>query len=177
MQYLYGDKITASATYFKNIIKDRITYYTNPATWQSTYKNVKGKTVSDGFETQITAKPADWLSLNVSYTYTKSINPDTGRQNLNIPLRVYSGYATVYALHKKLSATLDGKYIGKRYSYGPNNPQTGKYAVFDFTTLYKPLNNLELSLTIKNIFNRFYQEVYGYSTRPRSVFAKVSYKF
>ncbi|WP_035588740.1 TonB-dependent receptor plug domain-containing protein [Hippea jasoniae] len=177
MQYLYGDKITASATYFKNIIKDRITYYTDPATWQSTYKNVKGKTVSDGFETQITAKPADWLSLNVSYTYTKSINPDTGRQSARIPLRVYSGWIKCTTLNSKLSALLDGRYIGRRYDDKNHTHQTGKYAVFDFTTLYKPLNNLELSLTIKNIFNRFYQEVYGYSTLPRSVFAKVSYKF
>ena len=166
-----------SFIYFKNIIKDRITYYIDPATWESTYQNVKGKTISDGFEIGLKSSPIKFLTIGANYTYTASKDPDTGEQAARIPLRVYTGYITVKPLGDKLTATLDGRYIGKRFDDKYHKHQTGKYAVFDFTLLYNPIKNLEASLTVKNIFDRFYEEVYGYSTLPRSVFATVSYKF
>ncbi|WP_022669700.1 TonB-dependent receptor plug domain-containing protein [Hippea alviniae] len=185
IQNIWRERLTFNALYFKNIIRNRIEYYTDPKTWQSTYKNVNGKTVSHGVELGLKAKPFDFLETGLNYTYTKSKNPDTGKQTARIPLRVYTGYITVKALNNKLTATVDGRFIGKRYDYSYNKQtktyyyyeQTGKYAVFDFTALYKPTKRLELSLTVKNIFNRFYEEVYGYSTLPRSAFATISYTF
>ena len=177
IQNIWREKLTFNALYFKNIIRDRIEYYTDPTTWKSTYKNVSGKTVSHGVEIGLKAKPYNFLETGLNYTYTKSKNPDTGKQTARIPLRVYTGYITVKALNNKLTATVDGRYIGKRYNDNNHTHQTGKYAVFDFTALYKPTKRLELSLTVKNIFNRFYEEVYGYSTLPRSAFATVSYTF
>ncbi len=169
--------ITISFTYFKNIIKDRIVYYTDYTTWQSTYKNAKGKTITDGFEMGLKVKPTSFLTLGVDYTYTASKDPETRMQAARIPLRTYTGFITITALNKKLNATLTGRYIGKRYDDSKHLHQTGKYAVFDFTTNYKISKNFSTTLTIKNIFNRFHEEIYGYSTLPRSVFATISYRF
>ena len=169
--------ITISFTYFKNIIKDRIVYYTDYTTWQSTYKNAKGKTVTDGFELGFKAKATKFLTVGANYTYTASKDPETGMQAARVPLRTYTGFVTLSALNKKLNATLTGRYIGKRYDDRKHLHQTGKYAVFDFTANYKINRNLSTSLTIKNIFDRFHEEIYGYSTLPRSVFATVSYRF
>ncbi len=165
------NKVSLEITYFKNIVKNRIG-------WSgSSYNQIPGKTVNNGIEYFLKAKPFNFLETGLNYTYTKSKNPDTGKQTARIPLRVYTGYITVKALNNKLTATVDGRYIGKRYNDNNHTHQTGKYAVFDFTALYKPTKRLELSLTVKNIFNRFYEEVYGYSTLPRSAFATVSYTF
>ncbi len=169
-----------NATYFKNIIKNRIIF--NMITYK--YEQVKGKTVSDGFEVNLKSSPIKFLTIGANYTYTASKDPSTGEQTARSPLRVYTWYIMIKPLGNKLTATLDGRYIGKKYDYIYNYAtkkytivQTGKYAVFDFTLLYNPIKNLEASLTVKNIFDRFYEEVYGYSTLPRSVFATVSYKF
>ncbi len=177
IQNLIQNRVSFNILYFKNIIKDKIQYTTNPATWQSTYENVEGKTVSNGVETGIKIRPTQYIVSGLNYTYTKSINPKTDRQTARVPLSVYSGYITLYALNGKLASTLNGRYIGKRFDDELHTHQTGKYAVFDFTAIYKANNNFEASIGIKNIFNRFYEEVYGYSTLPRSVFATISYKF
>ncbi len=174
---LIPNNIKISFTYFKNIIKDRITYYTDYTTWQSTYRNAKGKTVTDGVELGISAKPLKFLTIGANYTYTASKDPETGIQAARVPLRVYTGFVTLTGLNKRLNATLTGRYIGKRYDDRKHLKQTGKYAVFDFTASYEVNKNLSASLTVKNIFDRFYEEVYGYSTLPRSVFATVSYRF
>ncbi len=171
VQNLYGNKINLGATYFKNIIRNRIAYY------HSTYKNVKGKTVSDGIELEAKIKPIEPLVIGANYTYTRSKDPDTGEQAARIPLRTYTGYITLKALNNKLINTISGRYIGKRFDDANHTNQTGKYAVFDFTSIYNFNKNLEASVSVKNIFNRFYEEVYGYSTLPRSVFARISYKF
>ncbi len=169
-------KTSINLLLFKNIINNLINYdFTK--NWKIVYYNAKGKTISDGFEIGLKSNPTEFLTVGANYTYTASKDSSTGEQAARIPLRVYTGYITVKPLGDKLTATLDGRYIGKRYDDSGHKHQTGKYAVFDFTLLYKPIKNLEASLTVKNIFDRFYEEVYGYSTLPRSVFATVSYKF
>jgi vitamin B12 transporter len=177
LQSFRENKYSLSATIFKSIIKDKIDYVTNTATWESTYENTPGKTIAYGVELGAKAKLVNQIVIGANYTYTKSKNPKTGRQTARIPLRVYTGYITFSTPDNKILATLNGRYIGTRFDDDANVHQTGKYAVFDFTTLYKPTKNIEASLSIKNIFNKFYEEVYGYSTLPRSVFAKISYKF
>ncbi len=172
IQYLpFNSQI--NLTYFKNIVKNRINF--SMITYK--YEQVKGKTVSDGFEVGLKSNPIEPITIGANYTYTASKDPTTGEQAARIPLRVYTGYITVKPIGDKLIATLDGRYIGKRFDDKQHNHQTGKYAVFDLTLLYKPIKNLEASLTVKNVFDRFYEEIYGYSTLPRSVFATVSYKF
>ncbi len=169
-------KTSINLLLFKNIINNLIKYNFTK-NWKIVYQNVKGKTISDGFEIGLKSRPTEFLTVGVNYTYTASKDPSTSEQAARIPLRVYTGYITVKPLGNKLNATLDGRYIGKRYDDSGHKYQTGKYAVFDFTLLYNPIKNLEASLTVKNIFDRFYEEIYGYSTLPRSVFATVSYKF
>ncbi len=177
LQRFNKNRVSFGAVYFKSIVRDRIEWYTNPDTWRSTYKNVKGKTAADGVELQASIKPVKCLTIGANYTYTKSINPDTKNQTARIPVYEVNGYITYKTLGDKLVSTLNGRYVGKRYDDNAHTYQTGKYAVFDFTSIYKLNKNLQASVSVKNIFDRFYEEVYGYSTLPRSVFATVSYKF
>ncbi len=176
-QYLFGRKLRASATFFKTIISDRIIYYTNPTTWKSTYENVQGNTVSQGMEGNIVIHPVGPVEINLTATYTDSKDPKNGKQAGHIPYFTASGFVTYTALKSRLTMTLNGKYVGTEYDSRNHNHQIGRYAVFNFNTSYKLTSNLETTLTVDNIFNRFYQEAYGYSTLPRSVFATVSYKF
>ncbi len=176
-QGFYNRRIVAGVTYFKSIVKDRIAYSTDPTTWKSTYENIRGKTVAHGVEVNLRVKPFRAVEAGVNYTYTRSRNPDTGKQSARIPYRTVTGYVTFKGLNNRLSATIDGRYIGKRYDDKNNTIQTGKYAVFDFTAVYRLNKSLEASLIVKNIFDRFYQEVYGYSTPGRSAFFRLTLTF
>ena len=176
-QRFFNNRVSLRIRYFASIVKDRIAYWTDPSTWQSTYKNIKGKTHARGVELSLQIRPVRFAKVGLSYTYTKSKNPDTGKQIARLPKSQVNGYVTLIGLNGRLSATVDGRYIGTRFDDSAHTHQTGKYAVFDFTALYKLNSKFEVSLTVKNIFDRFYEEVYGYSTLGRSVFASVNYRF
>jgi vitamin B12 transporter len=176
MQNLFNNKISFGATYFRTTITDRIAYYTNPNTWISTYKNVPGDTVAIGIESYAKFRPIKQMELGVNYTYTDSTNPNTNMQTARIPYSVTTGYIN-YSPIDKLTLHIDGRYIGTRYDDNSHTHQTGRYTVFDGNIAYNITKDLKASLAIYNIFNRFYQDVWGYTTLKRSAYATVSYTF
>jgi vitamin B12 transporter len=176
MQNIFNNKISFGATYFRTTITDRIAYYTNPNTWMSTYENVPGDTVATGIESYIKVKPVKQVELGLNYTYTDSTNPNTNMQTARIPYSVTTGYIN-YSPIDKLTLHIDGKYIGTRYDDDNHTHQTGRYTVFDGNIAYNITKDLKASLAIYNIFNRFYQDIWGYTTLKRSAYATVSYTF
>ncbi len=176
MQNLFNNKLSFGATYFRTTITNRIVY--NYSTY--TYDQVPGNTVATGVESYLTFKPIKQVELGLNYTYTDSTNPTTQTQSANIPYSITSGFINVYPI-EKLLIHIDGRYVGTRYYYSDYNPadkhQTGRYAVFNSNISYNITKNLQASLAIYNIFNRFYQDVWGYTTLKRSAYASLSYKF
>jgi vitamin B12 transporter len=180
MQNLFNNKISFGATYFRTTISDMIVY-----SWLSyKYVQVPGNTVATGIESYLKFRPIKQMELGVNYTYTDSTDPNAHMQTARIPYSVTTGYIN-YSPIDKLTLHIDGKYIGTRYDYsyrygngfyGPIN-QTGRYTVFDGNIAYNITKDLKASLAIYNIFNRFYQDVWGYTTLKRSAYATVSYTF
>ena len=176
MQSLFNNKVSFGATYFRTTIRDRIAYYTNPTTWMSTYENVPGNTVATGIESYVKFRPIKQIEIGANYTYTDSTDPNTNMQSARIPYSVTTGYVD-YSPISKLTLHLDGRYIGTRYDDKSHKHQTGRYAVFDGNIAYNITKNLKTSLAIYNIFNRFYQDIWGYTTLKRSAYATLSYTF
>ena len=116
------------------------------------------------------------MELGVNYTYTDSTNPNTNMQTARIPYSVTTGYIN-YSPIDKLTLHIDGRYIGTRYDDNNHTHQTGRYTVFDGNIAYNITKDLKASLAIYNIFNRFYQDIWGYTTLKRSAYATVSYTF
>lgn len=179
MQNLFDNRLSFGMSYFRTTITNRIAYYTNPNTWMSTYENVPGNTVATGIESYAKFKPIKQLELGINYTYTDSTDPQTNMQTARIPYNVTTGYID-YSPIDKLTLHLDGEYIGTRYDDKYNKPhayQTGRYTVFNGNVVYNITKDLKASLAIYNIFNRFYQDIWGYTTLKRSAYATVSYTF
>ncbi|MFW0884849.1 TonB-dependent receptor domain-containing protein [Candidatus Acidulodesulfobacterium sp. H_13] len=175
MQNFLNNKLSFRSNLFKTLITNRIEWHTNPLTYKSTYENVNGNTKVAGIEVNAVFKPIKSLRVALNYTYIHSKNPKTGMQNARIPYDTLTG-SVDYSPIKKLTLYLGGRYVGTRYNYNYKH-QTGRYAVFNANAAYRFTKNLEVSLAVRNIFNRFYQDIYGYTTPERSVYATIRYKF
>jgi vitamin B12 transporter len=77
---------------------------------------------------------------------------------------------------------INAQYIGDRIDTDGGFPvasevSTGNYTVWNLNFGTKIMNDIDLTLHAKNIFDKEYQSVYGYATEGRSAYAKIKYSF
>jgi vitamin B12 transporter len=75
-------------------------------------------------------------------------------------------------------ASLKGRFYSSRKDFDEagNTKKLSGYEVFDLGFRYM-FPDIDLGLQILNIFNRPYEELYGYSVMPRSVFVHTGFNF
>jgi len=88
---------------------------------------------------------------------------------------------------KKLSLKADVRYAGPRYdvyynsALGPNGAQStkamGDYTLVDLFARYRIFKGLDAGIRLENIFDEKYYEIYGYTTRGRSIYLNLRYSF
>jgi iron complex outermembrane receptor protein len=142
-----------------------------------------GSVTARGVELGVLVKPAPWLtwynaaSLNKT-TYDQDLNFCTttctvyathGKQQVDTPQQLVSSTLTV--ARDRFSASLMGKYTGKRYYTYTNDQGFGGYVTMDLGVGYSfgdigPLRNAKLSLNVTNLTDRRYA-----SNFDNSVFA------
>ncbi len=80
-QSFFNDKLSFDFGYFNNDYKNYIGYYTDPITWNGTYKNINSARIQ-GYEGRATWTPNEKFKATVNYTYTDSEDKETG---MNLP--------------------------------------------------------------------------------------------
>ena len=83
-----------------------------------------------------------------------------------------------YALNEKIQFAVFQKIAGKRYEpqYMSVPIEMPGFQLTDFHAVYKLNKYITLNTGLKNIFNKQYQEVYGYATRGRNYVISISCK-
>ncbi len=76
-QSFFEKKLSFDLGYFQNTYRDYISYYSDPVTWNSTYKNLNRAKVN-GYEARATWEPNTKFKTVLNYTYTNSQDLDTG---------------------------------------------------------------------------------------------------
>lgn len=177
--------MTVKATYFDNRLEDMIYRKTVSATRQEGVN--AGEAMSRGVELEATQKFDFGLRLFINYTYTDSeilendASPESvGKRLIQVPKNMGSaGLSYAQGLY---SASLTGRYVGKRYGNDTNTDVIeGVYTSYDpYTTVdakvaYKLTNNVEISMAIDNILDEDY---YGYyKGAGRSWFTEMTVRF
>ncbi|WDN88787.1 iron complex outermembrane recepter protein [Desulfosarcina sp. BuS5] len=187
-QYLFSRRIKLFATYFHTDIDDLIYKHSEKIGGHTHYyKENASEAEIDGIELGISAKPVNWLKLWGNYTYNDSeikkhdYKPEfEGKKIEDMPLR--TGNVGVDITYKWITASLEGQYMGKFYSGALNDDvkdvyggYTEKYWLWDTKISMAPVDNLELSFSVENLFDREYYEYYVGS--ERSYFVEVSLKW
>jgi vitamin B12 transporter len=181
-QYLFGDKITASITYFHTLYTDIIDALTNPNTWVTgQYINI-GKTQVHGIEASVEIRPADHLKLTAGLTYQKTKDFQNDQEMIRRPERKFF-VEVLWKITERLSLNANVRYNGPM-SDNLSNPawSLNTYKVKEFTVAggvvnYEINKNLSAYVKIDNLFNKHYEEARGYGTAPFSMYGGVKARF
>lgn len=181
----------------------------NPGCGNS-FHNAGGIT-SRGVEIGILWKPAPWLSWYNSASYNKStydenldwctgatcvVKQTKGKQQVDTPKEMLSSVLTL--TEGAFSASLMGKYTGRRYYTYTNDQSFKGYATFDLGLGYRfgdfgPLKGAKLGLNITNLTNKRYAANFDnsvfapddaagtisvfHASAPRQIFGSLSFGF
>ena len=154
---------------FRNEIDDMISW-DNSA---SKNKNIEGTSVLKGIEISYEQQLFQSLLAGANYTYVDAKDED-GDRLFNRPRYQTTLYAT-YMPIKQIAWNMNGTYIGSRKD--SSTEETGNYFVANTKLTYHATKDLDVYFKVNNLFDRYYQTVYGYASAERSYYAGVEAKF
>lgn len=169
-----------SVTYFKNkVTNDFINVGIFP---DAAYINTDKEETFSGIEIESNYAFTE-LGLNLSANYTRLLKFEDDQKNelirrpkevLNVSLDHYTDNHT----HIGINA----QYIGDRKdsdfnSFPASEVSTGNYTLWNLNFGTNIMEDVDVSIHAKNIFDKDYQSVYGYATEGRSFYANLKYSF
>ena len=169
----YGFK----AVYFEERVKDLINWFDpNPDNWgDEYYTNFDGTSKFKGVELNYQQALSDTIYVKVGFTY---LDPKDANGNY-IPRRAKTKYSYSFSWYPTDDHTIniDGYYVGKRWDDAAKRIKTGSYNVTNLTASHRFAKRFKGYVQVKNIFDRRYQEVYGYGSTPRSYYVGIEASF
>jgi vitamin B12 transporter len=184
----FGRWGSLGVTYFNSRFRDLIAYVYDPLNDPDPdYFNIQAAR-SRGVEAMLTVMPVDRLVLKGGVTYLSTEVTDDGGAGSIVfeetePLlrrpRLGGSWAAQYRLGN-LSVGLDGRYVGKRDDVDflnfvrVENPSyvvwDGRFAL-DLFGRKPPVDRLRIFGRVQNLFDKEYEDVFGYSSPRRSYVA------
>jgi vitamin B12 transporter len=175
-QNFLKDRLSLDLMYFHNKYKNLIDWVmTDPVTYEGRYYNV-GKAKTKGWELGAKVRPLDNLILSASYTYTYTENEENGLELARRP-KNQANFNINWGFLPKANLDFGMNYMGKRRDSDYNTVSDKAYAVFRLSASYDITKNLQVFGRIENLFDKKYQEVYGYETMGRSFYAGIKGSF
>jgi len=195
-QFFWSDHLRIEGVYFKNRFLDQIAFIADPSTFGGPVKLANGRVTNfinndrataEGFEFSVSTRPNRWLRFDGNYTLldtnldaasdvldsaTQTLirNPEIGLPLDRRPRN--SGSASIVFTGERLTANLDGFFIGKRRDFDPalfsrfdlqGRPiYNGGYTKLDLAGSYRFNSLVSFFGRIENLLNQDYQEVLGY---------------
>jgi vitamin B12 transporter len=161
-----------SLTWFHNDV-------TNLITWDNTafrYENFDSITTR-GLELLASWSPMEWLSVDASYTYTKSLNETTRFELGRTPKHVFSGTLSGSFINDKLNLNLESIHYGERFDGNSNNHLMPSHTVWNLSGTYFVKEDMIIHARVDNLFDKEYQYVLGYNTSPLAAYVGANFFF
>jgi vitamin B12 transporter len=164
-----SDFASLSATYFHNNIHDLIEYTENADYTASTEENIDQAQIS-GVETEAVLTPVDWLSADLTYTYTYARDVTSETPLLRRPENAGSATVTVTPL-PSLTIVPQVQYIGRftdylydnsGYPLGEGLAQPG--TIVNLTVNYQVTPHYKLFAIANNLLDSNFEPVNGLQT-------------
>lgn len=192
VRHQFNANLRAELSYYLMNVKNELYYnYTGGPTGTGKNENYD-KTRHQGMEFAFNSKINKMLGFYGNYAYTKATFIDGMYSNNDIPM-VPRNKGTIGArlsfLDERLSFSINGNYVGKRYFLNDQSNSVSKlnsYMVADLSVSYK-LKGLTATFGINNLFDKQYCEYAGYNafvsdkfyypSPTRNLSLKLDYKF
>ena len=173
-----ADFVSFGATYFNQQVQNLITTVFAPV---YTAVNI-GSAHIQGVETEVTLRPARWLTLRASWTFTDAQNADDGTRLLRRPQNTGSVNATITPL-VGLTISPELVYTGtfRDYLYGNDSLGIGygssqQGLLANLTVTYEVKPGVQLYANGRNIFDSKFEPVNGYQTPGPTAVAGIRIK-
>ena len=172
-QTLWNGRVIVDVTYFNSRLRNEIVTVFNPD-FTSTARNLTGISTREGVETTLKIKPADWLTLAGTYTYTDA-RDDKGLPEIRRPRHAASSSATVLFADGRGKATVNVVYNGKMpdtvFTFPTQTVFLASYTLVGGMISYDTTPWSTIYLRAENVFDRRYEEVYSYRSPGAAVYA------
>jgi vitamin B12 transporter len=183
-QPLFCERLVFGARYFRNRIKNMIDY--DSSVFPSRYVNVAGRTNTWGIESFATFKVTETLVLSGQHTWTRARNAeDPGDRTVRyrIPLNAVN-INLDWLFCDRGSFTAGLSYVGKRWDALYDNSlfatvvkKMPSHVAARAGASWKVAKHLEVFGRVENIFNKKYEDVYGYGTAGIGFFGGATISF
>ncbi|MFA4909732.1 MAG: TonB-dependent receptor [Desulfobacteria bacterium] len=170
-QEFFGRKVLLSVTYFHTGIKELIDW--NWTTWK--YYNI-GEVKTKGWETLVSFKPLNWLTIDANYTYTEAKDDTTDRDLIYRP-RHKGGVALSIRPLEGLNVTLDVQNVGNRYRNTANTLEMPDYTLVNLAASYQATKRLQVFGRVDNLTDKNYESIYQYGEPGIGVYGGIKVTF
>ncbi len=187
--YSKNNKAGGRITYFNRAVRDAITFFTDPITYQSYYIN-EDKQKDHGIELESSLQLCKTLSLKLFYTYldgkvtVKNNGKDTSYFNLIRRPKSSFGLSMGGQVTPQLYFSLGLTAVGKRTDivydafFNPVQISLKSYALLNVYAEYGIMKNkLKFFTDLHNITGTKYAETYGFNTMGFNASAGIRFNF
>ncbi len=180
-QALFNDKVTFSATLFREELEDGINGFSFDATaLRFTAVNIDGKSKRKGLELAVQTFITDDLTISGSYSniHSTEAGPD-GRQTEEIrrPERIASLNVNYRFMDNKANINLGIDYTSRQldrdFSTFPTLVTLDNYTLVNLAAEYSISKQTSLFGRIENLLDEGYQDIFGYNTPRIAAYAGI----
>ena len=178
-QFLLQDKLSIEVSYFNNHF-DNLFSFDNV-----TFKTINlAKAEANGIEFGLKYKSNGFAVYNFTYTLTNTKDKSDNSPDKDLPLlrrpKDKATFSALFFLNKNFNLGFDILYTGVRddkdfSAYPVQRIQLASYTLVNLSASYKLINGLEVFGKLHNIFDKKYEEILGYGTERRSVYAGINF--
>ncbi|MDR2790989.1 MAG: TonB-dependent receptor [Campylobacteraceae bacterium] len=171
--------IKAAAFYAKT---DNFVVMQNDFDWSwgyfTQFRNI-GEETHRGAEIAVNSYWNDAFTTTISYSYIDAnIKDKNVTQNYVTDMPKHNIYASVkYSPFSGVDIIPVIRYESERYTSVGSNEKSDGYTLADIRIAYRPIDDLEISGGVKNVFDKYYYYDIGYPQEGRSFYANIRYKF
>jgi len=171
-QQLLKNQVRMGVTYFHNSFDNLITF--DPDSF--IFSNI-ASAKSSGFETFTELELSEELVSRVAYTYTDTEDETTGLSLLRRPRNKLS-FQVTEKFCEDYSVQMEYQLVGNRFdndfsTFPATRVQLGAYGIMNISGQVDVSENLHLFLRAENVFDKEYEEVYGFGTLGASIYGGI----
>ena len=151
-EYKFSEKLLCKLSYFRNEIKDLISYTTGhgypiPLYWENI-----DKAMTQGIELSLASQIIDNLTARLGYTFLDTEDKNTKKELTYKPKHKLTLEFSWIIPKIDLNLNLEGEYIGRRYDSDYN--RLGGYTIFNLSLTKNIGKNISIFARIDNIFGK-----------------------
>jgi len=176
-QFSKNRDLSFEISYFANVYNDLFSFD------MTTLKTINlAKAETKGFEFGIKYKSNGIGVFNLSYTLTHTADKSENSPDKELPLlrrpKEKASFSSVFFLNENLNLGFEVLYTGLRYDKDFSTGQRiqlKSYTLVNLSAAYKAFTGVETFVKIHNLFDTSYEEILGYGTERRAVYAGINF--